>query len=128
VARLDESLGWLFSLPTIAFCFLLADAVMDVTGGALRGWLSILRGVFAVVGLLPALLYGAGWEWLEVPTAVLAVVTNDALVLVLWQAVGDERTEDEGSVDSGADGVTVAADDDEPEFRKRLRKRGLSTD
>ena len=105
MAHLDETLGWLFSLPTIAFCFLLADAVMDVTGGALRGWLSILRGVFAVVGLLPALLYGAGWEWLEVPTAVLAVVANVALVLALWQAVRDE-----------------------PEFRKRLRKRGLSTD
>lgn len=126
VAHLDESLGWLFSVPTIAFCFLLADAVMDVTSGGLRSWLSLLRGLFVLVGVLPVLLYGAGWERLEVPAAVLAVVANVALVLALWQAGGDADA-DEGDA-TFANEEPRRSGDDEPEFRKRLRKRGLSSD
>ncbi len=37
----------------------------------MRTWLSVLRGLYVVVGVLPVLLYGGGWEWLEVPSAVL---------------------------------------------------------
>ena len=117
VAHLDESLGWVFSVPTIAFCFLLADAVMDVTSGGLRTWLSLLRGLFVLVGVLPVVLYGAGWEWLEVPAAVLAVVANVALVLALWQAGGDTGADD-GRTDRSAGGS--------PADRRSARNRTAS--
>lgn len=92
VAKIDESLGWLFSLPTIAFCFLICDALQDLLQGSLATRFRWLRVAFVVVGALPVLVYGGGWEWLTVPTAVAAVLVNVVLVLSLW-AAGDEDVE-----------------------------------
>ena len=53
VATLDPSLGWLFSLPTIGFCFLLSDALADCTPDSLAVRFRWLRAAFVVVGVLP---------------------------------------------------------------------------
>jgi hypothetical protein len=86
VRTLDPMLGWLFSLPTVAFCFLCCDALMDVTTDPMRNRFDVLRWSFVVVGALPLLLYGAGMDWLTIPTAVVAVVVNVALLFALWAA------------------------------------------
>lgn len=92
---LDPTLGWLFSLPTIAFSFVLCDALADAEalpagrGVPLAARFRWLRVAFVVVGVLPLLVYVVGWEWLTIPTAVAAVLTNITLVLSVW-AAGDE--------------------------------------
>ena len=92
VDSIDESLGWLFSLPTIAFCFLLSDALADCTPRSLALRFRWLRVVFVVVGVLPFLVFVIGWDWLTIPAAVVAVLTNVVLVLTVW-AAGDEPEE-----------------------------------
>ena len=93
VANLGEGFGWVFSLPTLAFCFVLCDAAMEVTGGTLAPRFDALRWAFVAVGALPLLVLGVGWEWLTIPTAILAVLTNVVLVFTLW-AAGDEEGPD----------------------------------
>src|SRR4051812_3928550 len=90
VRTLDPVLGWLFSLPTVALCFLCCDALMDVTGDSLRRRFDVLRWCFVAVGALPLLLYGVGMDFLTVPIAVAAVVVNIALVVVLWSAGAED--------------------------------------
>lgn len=89
VRTLDPMLGWLFSLPTVAFSFLCCDALMDVTTDPLHKRFDVLRWCFVVVGALPLLLYGVGMDWLTVPTAVVAVAVNIVLLFTLWSA-GDQ--------------------------------------
>jgi hypothetical protein len=93
VAHLDASLGWLFSLPTIAFSFLVCDAVMEVTEQSLAVRLRWLRHTFALTGVLPLLIYGLDLDWLTVPAAVLVVMANVVLVFSLWAAGDDEPDE-----------------------------------
>src|SRR5436853_7324134 len=52
VATLAPVLGWLFSLPTIGFCFVLSDALSDCTEGSLVVWFRGLRWAFVVIGAL----------------------------------------------------------------------------
>ena len=92
VAHLDESLGWLFSLPTLAFCFLVCDSVMEVAEESLAVRLRWLRNAFALSGVLPLLIFLDGIEWLTIPTAVVVVLANITLVFTLW-AAGDEEEE-----------------------------------
>lgn len=92
VDHLAPFLGWLFSLPTIAFAFVLCDALMDVATDGLEQRFGWLRWAFVAVGALPLGIYGMEWEWLKLPTAVLAVAVNVALVVTLWSA-GDEEEE-----------------------------------
>src|SRR5690349_5144690 len=84
VATLDDSLAWVFSVPTVVWCFLVCDALHDVADGGRRTTLLWLRNLFAVVAVLPLLVYLAGVDWLTVPTAVLAVGANVALLYLLW--------------------------------------------
>ncbi len=84
VATLDDSLGWVFSVPTVVWCFLMCDALHDVADGGRRAALLWLRNLFAAVAVLPLLVYLAALDWLTVPTAVLAVGTNVALLYLLW--------------------------------------------
>jgi len=101
VDTLDPTLGWLFSLPTLAFCFLLCDALGDTPpdsfpprrGASLTAWFRWLRVAFVVLGVLPLVVYLVGWDWLTIPTAVAAVLTNIVLVFLLW-AAGEEPEED----------------------------------
>ncbi|QIK67954.1 hypothetical protein G7072_17835 [Nocardioides sp. HDW12B] len=87
-ATLTPLLGWLFSLPTLAWCFLVCDAVSDAVTGRLR-WVALaLRAAFAVVAPLPGLVYLAEQNWLSTPAEVLILVANLALVFVLSSASG----------------------------------------
>lgn len=93
VDTIAPALGWLFSVPTLAFCFLLCDSLADIVDGSLALRLKVLRFVFVVVGVLPGVVYLAGFEWLTIPAAVIAVLANITLVLSVW-AAGDEDEED----------------------------------
>jgi hypothetical protein len=95
VATIDPTLGWLFSLPTIAFCFLLCDSLADVTEDSLSARFRWLRAGFVVVGALPGLVYLAGLEWMTIPSAVAPVLADVVLVFSIWAAAdsGDEETE-----------------------------------
>lgn len=111
VATLDDSLGWVFSLPTVVWCFLMTDSLHDVAEGGRRTTLLWLRHVFVLVGVLPLLVYLAGLDWLTVPAAVVAVAANIALLYLLW--TGEEGDEPEEQAGSG--GVTA--------FRARMAAR-----
>lgn len=91
VVTIDESLGWLFSLPTFLFGVLLCGSLATVTETPLPTRFRWLRIGFAVVAAVPALIYGLGWTWLTVPTTVAAVLVNVLLVVWVW-AAGDEKT------------------------------------
>jgi len=93
VAKVDESIGWLFSVPTIAFCFLLCDSLADLVEGNGAVVFQWLRNTYVVLAVLPLLVYWVGLDWLTLPAAVAAVVTNLALVLAVW-AAGDEDEEE----------------------------------
>ncbi len=85
-ATLTPLLGWLFSLPTLAWCFLVCDAVSDVVSGRLR-WVALaLRAAFAVVAPLPGLVYLGEQDWLSTPAEVLILVANLGVLLVLSSA------------------------------------------
>ncbi len=85
-ATLTPLLGWLFSLPVLAWCFLVCDAVSDAVTGRLRWVMLALRTAFAVVAPLPGLVYLGGQDWLSTPAEVLILAANLALVLALSSA------------------------------------------
>jgi hypothetical protein len=87
---LDEAMRWLFNLPTLAFCFLLADGLSDATGPGLARRFRTISWAYGVVTVLPLLPVVLAWEWLSTPAQVLAVVVNVVLVLSLLQASGDD--------------------------------------
>lgn len=96
IDTIDPTLGWLFSLPTLAFSFLLCDSLADVTDGSLALRFRWLRVVFVVVAILPGLVYLGGLEWLTVPAAVAAVLANVVLVFSVWAAGSEEDGEEDG--------------------------------
>ena len=87
-ATLTPVLGWLFSLPTLAWCFLISDAVADAVEGRLRWVMLGLRNAFLVVAPLPGLVYLADQDWLSTPAEVLILVANLTLVFALSSASG----------------------------------------
>lgn len=87
-ATLTPVLGWLFSLPTLAWCFLVSDAVSDAVEGRLRWVMLSLRNAFLVVAPLPGLVYLAGQDWLSTPAEVLILVANLTLIFALSSASG----------------------------------------
>jgi hypothetical protein len=89
VPTLDETLGWVFSLPTLAFCFLLADSLTDVTQESLSQRFRTIAWVYALVTVLP-LLALLGWEWLETPARVLTIVIHVVMVLSLFSAADED--------------------------------------
>jgi hypothetical protein len=107
VVAVDDSLGWVFSVPTVVWCFLVCDALRHVAAGGRRTTLLWLRNAFVVVLVLPLLVYLAGLEWLTVPTAVLAVGANVALLYLLWTTETDEE-ESEPAPDNGAGSGSAA--------------------
>jgi hypothetical protein len=98
-ATLSPAIGWLFSIPTLAWCFLVCDAVADATEGRLRLVMLTLRNLFLVVAPLPGLVYLAGAEWLSVPAEVLILGANLLLLVALWVASSRPGLAEE---DSGA--------------------------
>ncbi len=91
-ATLTPVLGWLFSLPTLAWCFLVCDAVSDAVEGRLRWVLLGLRNAFLLVAPLPGLVYLADQDWLSTPAEVLILVANLSLLLALGSASGRPGT------------------------------------
>jgi hypothetical protein len=102
VPALDETLGWLFSLPTLAFCFLLADSLTDVTEPGLARRFRLISWGYAVVTVLPLLPLALGWEWMSTPGLVVTIVVHVALVLSLYRACDEDalRSSPEPSSDS----------------------------
>ena len=85
--RLDESGGWALSLPQLAFSFALATAL-----GPLAGWLEkrfrVMRMVFVVLAVAPAVVIGGDVEILRSPLAFVVAVANVYFVYLLFQASG----------------------------------------
>ena len=81
----DASLGWAANLPQVGFTAVLCHALTQraAAAGDLRAarWLSLARTVVIVVGLLPVLVFGAGWESWEVASYVLASLS---MLLLIW--------------------------------------------
>ena len=110
VAHLDGWLELLFSLPVLAFCFLLCDSLRDITVPAQAGWFRLLCWVFAGLVLAPVAIYGLEWEWLATPATVLAVAANLALVLVLVSASDEDAVLVTGDGGPEDDAVRDASD------------------
>lgn len=83
--RLDESGGWALSLPQLAFSFALATALAP-----LSGWLEkrfrVMRGVFVVLAVAPAVVIGGDLEALRSPLAFAVAAANVYFVYLLFQA------------------------------------------
>lgn len=92
VPTLDETLGWVFSLPTLAFCYMLADSLTDVTRPDLATRFRVICWIYVLVTLLPLLPLLLDWEWVATPAQVLAILVNVVLVISLFSA------SDEGAV------------------------------
>ena len=90
VPTLDETLGWMFSLPTLAFCFMLADSLIDATVPDLASRFRVLSWAYALVTVLPLFPLLLDWEWLATPAQVLVVLVHVVLVLSLFSASGDD--------------------------------------
>lgn len=110
VPHLDDTLGWVFSLPTLAFCFLLADSLTDVTRTGLARRFRFLSWMYALVAVLPLLFLLAAWESLETPTRILTIVVNVVMVLSLFSASDDDAVLDEKQV--GAESADTAGKKD----------------
>ena len=106
VPALDHTLGWLFSLPTLAFCFLLADSLTDVTEQGLSRRFRAISWLYALVTVLPLLPLLLDWERLSTPMQVVTVFAQVVLVISLVNAC------DEDAVRS--DEATPVSDRDAP--------------
>ena len=114
VAHLDGWLELLFSLPVLAFCFLLCDSLIDVTTPQHATRFRALCWTFALLVLAPVAIYGLEWDWLETPATIVGVVANLALVLALVGASDEDAYVPAGSdpeTDSEADAKTDAQTD-----------------
>ncbi len=103
VPTLDSTLGWVFSLPTLAFCYLLADSLYDVTVPNLAQWFRLICWAFAVVAVLPLLPVAFDWEWLATPATVAAIVLNAVFVLSLFSAAGDDAVPEDSAKHKAGD-------------------------
>ena len=90
VAHLDGWLELLFSLPVLAFCFLLCDSLIDVTTPEHASRFRALCWTFALLVLAPVAIYGLDWQWLQTPATVIGVIANVVLVLVLVGASDED--------------------------------------
>jgi len=90
--RVAPSGQWGASLPQSLFCIVLctglaqvADRAPDGAGHREATRFGLLRWAFVVVAVGPVLVYGGGVTALAAPLAVLAVLTNLALVYYLFK-------------------------------------------
>ena len=90
VPTLDATLGWVFSLPTLAFCYLLSDSLYDVTVPRVAQWFRLICWCYALVAVLPLLPLLVDWGWLETPTTVLTIGLHALFVFALFGAAGDD--------------------------------------
>lgn len=100
VPTLDSTLGWVFNLPTLAFCYLLADSLYDVTVPRVAQWFRLIGWSYAVVAFLPLAPLLLDWDWLETPTTVLTIGLYALLVFALFGAAGDDAVPEASSSSS----------------------------
>jgi hypothetical protein len=87
-AHLSPSMGWLLSVPQLAFTFLLCADLARTGAGAdapEAGRFRVMRWVFLVVAAAPTLALGAHLDRLVVPIATLAVLATVYLVYLLFK-------------------------------------------
>jgi hypothetical protein len=96
VDTIDASLGWLFSIPTLGFCFLLCDGLADVTSDSVALRFRVLRVAFVVAAVLPFFVYLVGVEWLSIPATAALWTSEVVLVLAVWAAGDDDEEEQTG--------------------------------
>ena len=81
--RLSPSGQWGVGVPQTAFCLLLSISLATLAeraGDREAARFGLLRTAYIVVLFLPVLVYGGGVKELAIPTALLSVVSNVALV------------------------------------------------
>lgn len=82
---LHASLAWVANLPQLAFAVLLADSLARraVAHGDVKapGWLRTAMTGFIVAAAMPVIVFGAGVDFLEEPTYILATLT---LLMLIW--------------------------------------------
>ncbi len=83
-AHLDPSLGWLLSLPQLAFSLLTCSALAP-HADELAGRFLALRWFFAALAVAPVLVFGGGVDALTTPTAVVAVGADVYFVYLLFR-------------------------------------------
>lgn len=111
VPHLDSTLGYVFSLPTIAFCFMLSDSLTDVTRPEVAGRFRVLCWAYAVVTVLPLVVLLMEWDSLQTPATILAIVVNVAFVLALFSASDEDAlaaTDEPDGPDDTADAAAEA--------------------
>jgi hypothetical protein len=106
--RLTPSGQWGVGIPQTVFCLLLCTSLATQTeraGEPEARRLGLLRTVYAVVLVLPVLVYGGRVDVLAVPMAVLSVLANVALVYYLFKLSRRPygRTADHGPTPEGRD-------------------------
>lgn len=82
--HLSPSLGWLLSLPQLAFS-ILTCSVLAPHAAELSGRFLVLRWVFVALVVAPVLVLGGGVAALTVPTAVAAVLADVYFVYLLFR-------------------------------------------
>ncbi len=82
--HLDPSLGWLLSLPQLAFSILTCSVLAD-HAEELAGRFAALRWVFVALALAPVLVFGGGLVVLTTPTAVVAVLADVYFIYLLFR-------------------------------------------
>lgn len=87
-AELPESTGWLLSLPQLVFSILLCGAAAALArepASDVAQRFRMLRVLFGVLVVAPALVYGGGVDALLVPVAVVTVLANVYLIYLLFR-------------------------------------------
>lgn len=83
-AHLDPSLGWLLSLPQLAFSVLACSALAAPNPDLERRFL-LLRWVFVGLAVAPVLVFGGRLDRLTAPTAVVAVLADLYFVYLVFR-------------------------------------------
>lgn len=82
------SLGWAASLPQLGFaallCVVLGRRAADAEDRRAAAWAGTAATGFALAGVLPVLVFGAGVDALENPTLAIAVLSLILLVCLLF--------------------------------------------
>jgi hypothetical protein len=83
-AHLGAELGWVLSLPQLAFCVLMCNALAPHDEG-LRGRFVVLRWVFVALALAPVVVLGGHVARLAAPAAVAADLAGVYFVYLLFR-------------------------------------------
>ncbi len=100
--RLDDSTGWVASLPALAVSFLLCSVLVE-QDPPLAGRFRLLRRLVVVLALGPVVVLGADLEVLREPLGVLVVAVQAYLIYLLFAASGRVPARAETTETSGDD-------------------------